>query len=214
MNLSSPLPPPMISATRMLSLLGLLTAALLAFTSCSSPTPPPPEGSARIAYTKGVPGGVIVQTLRTTATVMAIDRSARAATLRAADGRTFTVQVGPEAVNFDEVRVGDRVSAAVTQKVVAYLERQDRPAVDATAVVVAGAARGDQPAALAAETIQITGRIIAVDSARRTATLRFEDGITHTLPLREDVSADSVKVGDLAVFRVTEMVAISVEKAR
>ena len=38
-------------------------------------------GSANIAYTKGVPGGKLVQTVNLTATVTAIDQAERKATL-------------------------------------------------------------------------------------------------------------------------------------
>ena len=99
--------------------LALLPAALFTLTSCSSTSKPPPAvGSSRMTYTKGVPGGVIVQTFKMTATVTAIDQAKRKATLLGPDGKKFTVKVGPEAVNFDQVRVGDRVNATVTERMV------------------------------------------------------------------------------------------------
>ena len=71
--------------------LALLPAALFTLTSCSSTSKPPPAvGSSRITYTKGVPGGVIVQTVKVTATVTAIDQATRKATLLGPDGKKFT----------------------------------------------------------------------------------------------------------------------------
>jgi hypothetical protein len=174
--------------------LALLPAALLIFTSCSSTSqPPPPVGSANIAYTKGVPGGVLVQTVKITATVTAIDQAERKLTLQASDAKKFTVQVGPAAVNLDQLRVGDRVAATVTQKVAVSLDDKE---------------------AATAEGLQITGKVIVIDSEKRTATLRFEDGTTETLQVRDDVDLSRHKVGEQIVFRVTEMTAISVEKAQ
>ena len=87
--------------------LALLAAAPFTLTSCSSTSPPPPPvGSANITYTKGQPGGVLVQTVKVSATVTAIDQAERQATLQGPDGKKFTVKVGPVAVNFDQVRVG------------------------------------------------------------------------------------------------------------
>jgi len=201
--------------TPTLTTLALLSAALFVLTSCSSTSTPPPEvGAAKITYTKGVPGGTIVQTFKTTATVTAIDYAKRTATLRGSDGKEFTVKVGPAAVNFDQIRVGDLVNATVTQKIAAHLDPENTTSGDGTVAVLAQAAKGDQPGGLVAEATQVTGKIIAIDAEKRTATLRFEDGSTQTLPIRDDVELSRLKVGAQAVFRVTEMIAISVEKPR
>jgi len=60
--------------------------------------------------------------------------------------------------------------------------------------------------------VRVTGTVTALDPDKRTATLRFEDGSTRTLPVRSDVDLGQRKVGDQVVFQITEMVAISVEK--
>jgi hypothetical protein len=155
---------------------------------------------------------VIVQTLKTTATVTAIDHAKRKLTLLGSDGKKFTVKVGPKAVNFDQVRVGDLITATVTQRIVVTLNPEGASSVDGTAAVVVRAPKGDQPGGLAAETTQMTARVIAIDSEKRTATLRLEDGTTEVFPIREDVDLSQRKVGEQVVFRVTEMIAISVEK--
>ena len=119
-----------------LTVLALLPAAMLTLTSCSStPTPPPPEGSAKITYTKGVPGGMIVQTVKMSAIVTAIDHTKRTATLQDFDGKKSTVKVGPEAVNFDQIRVGDQVNATVEQKLVARLQPRGTTPGDGTVAV-------------------------------------------------------------------------------
>ena len=193
--------------------MALLPAALFTLTSCSSTsTPPPPVGSAVRIYTKGVPGGVVVQTVKMAATVTAIDQAKRKATLLASDGKKFTVTAGPEAVNFDQVRVGDRVNATVTEKVVVSLGDTAASSREGTASVVARAPKGDQPGGLVAETTQLTAKVIAIDSQKRTATLEFEDGIIQTFPVRADVDLSRHKVGEQLVFRLTEMIAIWVEK--
>jgi Cu/Ag efflux protein CusF len=178
--------------------LALLSTALFTLASCSStPQPPPPVGSAYITYKKGQAGGVLVQTVKITATVAAIDQAERTATLQGSDAKKFTVQVGPAAVNFDQIRVGDWVNATVTQKVTVYLDDKEAPS-----------AKG------AGEITQITGEVTAIDSKKCTVTLRFEDGTTETLPVRADLDLSRHKVGEHVVFRVTEMTAIWVEKAQ
>ena len=149
----------------------MLLAALFILTACSSTsTSPPAVGSAVETYKKGVPGGVLVQTVKVTATVTAIDQAKRKATLQGSDGKKFTVQVGRQAVNFDQVRVGDEVTTTITQKVVGSLDNREAPSDEALTAAVARAAKGDQSSGLAAETIQSTGEIIAIDPHERTAT--------------------------------------------
>jgi hypothetical protein len=198
-----------------LTTLALLPVTLFTCVSCSStPKPPPPVGSSEVSFTKGVPGGVIVQTFQTTATVTAIDQTKRMATLLEPEGKKFIVKVGPEAVNFDRVGVGDQVHATVVQKIVASLDQGDTTAVAGAATAVARAPKGDQPAGLVAESTQLTARIMAIDSEKRTVTLRFEDGNIQPIPIRRDVDLSRFKVGEQALFRVTEIIAIRVEKTQ
>ena len=74
------------------------------------------------------------------------------------------------------------------------------------------APKGAKPGGLVAQTTQITARVEAIDRTERTATLRFEDGSTKTFPVRDDIDLSRRKVGEQVVFRVTEMIAIRVEK--
>ena len=85
---------------------------------------------------------------------------------------------------------------------------KDGTAADGTAAVVAMAGKGEQPGGVVAENVQVTATIVAIDAGKRTATLRFEDGSTQTIPVRDDLDLSKRKIGEQVVFRVTEMVAI------
>jgi hypothetical protein len=148
-------------------------------------------GSARITYTKGVPGGVLVQTFKTPAKVTAIDQDEHKATLEGPNGKEAIVKIGSGAVNFQQIRVGDHVTATVTQKVIVSL---------------------DESAATSTEGNRITAKVISIDSAKRKVALRFENGEIETLDARADVDLSRRKVGEQVVFRVTEMTVIWVEK--
>ena len=52
----------------------------------------------------------------------------------------------------------------------------------------------------------------ALDSDKRTATLRFQDGTTRTYPVRSDLDMSKYKVGDKMLIRLTESVALAVTK--
>ena len=78
--------------------------------------------------------------------------------------------------------------------------------------MVALAPKGAKPGGVVAQVTQVTASVVAIDHAKHTATLRFDDGSTKTFPVREDIDLSRHKVGERVVFRVTEMIAISVEK--
>jgi len=193
--------------------LALSAAFLFVLSACATQTPPPPaKGGSAVAFKEGVPGGVIVNTMDVSARVTAIDTANRKVTLLEHHGEKSVVKVGPEAVNFDQIKVGDLVKATVTEELVIFLEEEGAPAEEGAAGVVALAPKGARPGGLVAQVKQIAATVTAIDKTNRTATLRFEDGTSETFPVRDDIDLNQRKVGDRVVFRVTEMMAISVEK--
>jgi Cu/Ag efflux protein CusF len=113
---------------------------------------------------------------------------------------------------FDLVRVGDLVTATVTEKVVISLDDKESPSSEGAAALVARVPKGAQPGGVAAETIRATAKVIGIDLEKHTVTLDFNDGTTQTFLARPNVDLRQHKTGEQLVFRVTEMVAIWVEK--
>jgi hypothetical protein len=166
------------------------------------------------------------------ARVTAIDHANRRVMLLGPNGEKKTVTVGPEAVNFDQVRVGDLVNVRATEELVVglvperaavpegkavqslgYIDTEAvDPMPDGAAGIVALAAEGAQPGGLVAGTIRTTATVVAIDHAMRTATLKFKDGSTKTFPVRADIDLSRHQVGERVFFQLTEMIAISVEK--
>ena len=192
------------------SVIALTPAAVLAFTSCSSEPKIEPTTSA--VYQQGVPGGILVETYKNTATVTAIDATSRKVTLVTPDGRMDSFKAGPEVINFDQIRVGDQVKATVTERLAVYMAKDNPPAIEGEAALVALAPKGAKPGALMANTVQVIAKVTAIDLKHHKATLRFPDGTTKKVAVRNDVDLTQRKVGEEVVIRVTEAVAISVEK--
>ena len=195
-----------------LGALALIAAALFTINACSTAPPPPPEGKTAVGFTEGVPGGVIVNTIDVSARVTAVDTAKRKLTLQGPDGESFTVKVGPEAINFDQIQTGDLVNVTFTEELVVFLDEEGASVPDAYAGMVALAPKGAKPGGLAAEAVQVTATIVEIDQKRRLATLRFQDGTIKTVPVRDDIDLSRRSVGEKVVFLVTEMVAITVEK--
>jgi translation elongation factor P/translation initiation factor 5A len=188
----------------------LLSAGVLAFTSCSST--PSGEETTGVVYQQGVPGGVVVQTYKETATVTAIDPADRKVTLVSSDGKKDTVKCGPDVVNFDQIRVGDQLKVTVTEQLAVAMAQAGAPPSDGGTAVVALAPVGAKPGGVVANTMQVTAKVSAIDLKHHKATLQFPDGTTKTFAVRKDVDLTQRQVGEEVSIRVTEALAISVEK--
>ncbi len=190
--------------------LALLPAALLTFTSCSST--PTGEGAAGVAYEKGVPGGVMVETYKMTATVTGIDADNRKVTLVTPEGKKTTVKCGPEVINFDQIRLGDQLKVTVTEALAVSMAPEGAPPSDGGAAAVVLAPQGARPGGIVANTVQVTATVKAIDLKHHKATLEFQDGTTKTVAVRKDVDLTQRQVGEKVSIRTTETLAISVEK--
>jgi hypothetical protein len=193
--------------------MALLFAASFTLIACKTTTPPPaPTGTSAVAIAEGVPGGIFVDTVEVSARVKAIDTAKREVTLLGPEGEEFTTKVGPEAVNFDQVKVGDLVKVTHTKELVVFLDEEGASTPDGSGAVVARAEKGAQPGGLVAGVSQVPAIVRSIDRTDRTATLQTEDGTIATFPVRDDIDLSKRKVGEKVVFQVTEMIAISLEK--
>src|SRR5262245_11323003 len=101
----------------------LMPLAMVALSSCSSDKPAEGERTSTTAYQAGVPGGVRVDTIKVTAKVVEINLAKREMTIEAPDGVRTTVVASPDVTNFEQIQVGDRINAIVTQELVVHLRK-------------------------------------------------------------------------------------------
>jgi translation elongation factor P/translation initiation factor 5A len=195
---------------QILGIAALLPAAVLTLSSCS--TEPKGEGAVLTATQPGEPGGVIVETYQETATVTDVDKATRKVTLVTKDGTMETVKAGPEVANFDQIQVGDQVKVTVVGQLVVFMRKPGEPSGDGAAAAVALAPLGAKPGAVIANTVEITAKVESIDVKHQKATLLFPDGSSHVFKVRKDVDLTKQSVGAEVVIRVTEALAISVEK--
>lgn len=195
------------------AVLATTVMALTGFAGTNAPSAAPSaDATTAVVMAEGVPGGVIIDTLTLDAEVVAVDHEARTAVLLMPGGAKTPITVGPEAINFDQVQVGDRVKALVTEELAIYIGDENSAAGDGAEAVAVLAEKGAQPGGIVAETARATATVTAIDLDAHTATLQFDDGTTKTVDVRPDVDLSKQKVGAKVVFEVTRMVALSVEK--
>jgi preprotein translocase subunit YajC len=194
-----------------LTALALVPTALLLTTACTSTW----NGGATttpVTSQSVEPGAIVVDTTGMTATVTAIDTRRRRITLAAPDGRWATYKVSKDVINFDQIRVGDQVKATVTEELAVFLRPAGTLPSAGEGVAVALAPKGAKPGLVLADTAEVTARVVAVDAVNRRVTLQFADGTTKTVRVNPDINLANVAPGDAVTVRITEALAVLVEK--
>jgi hypothetical protein len=152
-------------------------------------------------------------------TVDAVDHAKRTATLRAADGQVFQVNVPDTVVNFPQVEKGDTVTIKYAQATAVFLRAPGAPATDAglpaaqQSQTIQVAPKGEKPAGVNTVVTQLTATVEAVDYTNRKVTLKGPAGNKRTIDVGEEVkNLDRVKPGDQVDIRHTEALAIAITK--
>lgn len=148
------------------------------------------------------------------ATVEAVDPAKRMVTLKTSAGTTKTIHLGPECVNFNQIKVGDRVRTTLAEEVAISVRKAgDEPApAEVAGTVVSLAPKGAKPGAFITDTEIVTAKVKSVDAAKDTITLIEADGGTRTVKVGPEVELSGLKEGDEVVARVTQAMAIVVQK--
>ena len=148
-----------------------------------------------------------------TAEVVAIDRVDRVLALLGPGGDVVEVEVSYAARNFDQIDVGDQLKVVYYESVALYLGKPGEKPEEDAGLVVARSAKGDKPAGVAVEAVDVSATITAIHKKKRKVTLKLPSGKKVTTKVDKSVKGfDSLKVGDVIHARYTEAIAISVEK--
>ena len=108
-------------------------------------------------------GGVVVDAVSETATVQSVNASDRTVVLRHPGGVLTTYECGPEVLNFDQIKVGDQVTAQVAEAVAIVLVKGGMPPSAGTASVVVRAPLGAKPGGKIVDTVSFTAKVMSVD---------------------------------------------------
>jgi len=184
-------------------------AALFSVAACV-PRPPPPTVETTVIETST--GAEVIETIQLTATVAGISYDTRQLVLLGPGGREMTYKVDKNAINFDQIKVRDLVKATITEKLAVYLSKDKAPPSAGTAAAVVLAPKGGTPGGVVAGTSEVTATVMSVDAKSRKVTLQFVDGTSDTVTVGKAVDLSKVNPGDSVTARLTESIAIAVEK--
>jgi hypothetical protein len=208
----------MKTITMKLAAVGLMPLLLLALTSCSSAPPPytpgtvyqPPSTAIQPTTPQMIGSGVTAGTASGMWQVESVDTAARTVVLRRADGSIATFTIGPDAVNFDKIKAGDKIISTVSTSWVAYLVKGGVPPGSVTNAAFAGQPKGSQPGGVMIRTVDYHARVLDINYATRRVLLQYGTDNAKSVTAGPGVDLTAVKVNDDVLIRTTEAAAIAV----
>ena len=127
-------------------------------------------------------------------------------------GKVHQYKAGPQVVNFNQLKVGDVVHATVVERMSLFLRPDSSSqSLSASALVVRGVP-GAQPGVIGVETLDFTATILDINNWLDQVTLQGVDGLTRTVSVGECVNLANFNVGDQITVRITEALAILIDK--
>jgi Cu/Ag efflux protein CusF len=147
-----------------------------------------------------------------TATIEAIDKTARLVTLKGPDGDMDTVYAGPEVQRFDALKVGDKVTFRYYDSLVYQIRKPGDPATPRPAGEV-GVVRsqGPKPGATISEQMTASVKVKAIDAKVPSVTVQGDDGRTMSFKVDDKKNLKGVNVGDKVEITYTSAVMITVK---
>lgn len=153
-----------------------------------------------------------------TVIIKSIDPATRRIDVTTEAGESLTIKVPPEVRNFDQLKVGDKITTTYSLEAAFVLSppNSDLPANTET-TVAARAAKGELPAAAVANHLVVTGAVVGIDMASHTLRLvNPQGGQVRTLAVKSAegrAAMAKVKVGDTITAYITESLMISAAPA-
>ena len=189
----------------------LLLAVLVAVPQFAQAQKPAASGATVVASEPGKAS--IASTVEASATVVGIDKGTRTITLKGPE-RTFEVVAGDEVRNFDQIKVGDRVTAKYVEALTLELKKTKAPLDVKGAAVVTRAAPGARPGAAAGREITFLADVVNVDPAKSIISLKGPSGNIVDLKVQNPDHFKVVKKGDQVEAVYTQAVAVAVTPAK
>jgi hypothetical protein len=150
------------------------------------------------------------ETRTITATVEAVDAKTRTLTLKGPEGNYVDVEAGPDVKRFNEIKVGDKITARYYENVVLRVKQPGEASVDSDTEGVSGGA-GAKPAGTVAAQRTITATITAIDPTVPSITFTGPHDWKYSSRVADKQALAKVKVGDKVDITWTAALLVSLE---
>lgn len=165
----------------------------------------------KVDVTHGVGQTTATGTATVTATITAIDAANRKVTLKTPQGKVSDMVVGPDARNFDQLRVGDKVTVAYNEALTVSLKKGSGATSMQEREIAERAQPGEKPGGTVGREVTVVAQVVAVNKDAQIVTVKGPRGHVVDLRVSDPEQMKNVKKGDRVQAVYTEAVAISVE---
>lgn len=146
-----------------------------------------------------------------TVKITAVDNNKRTVTLQAPNGDTQTYTVSKDVMNLNQVKPGDILTAAETDKLAVYAEKGGSSPTAYEVFTLESAPQGSKPGFVATDTLTVIGTVQSIDYNKRTMTVKGPSS-TQTFQVSADVpNLNQIKKGDSIVAQYTETITMYVQ---
>ena len=149
--------------------------------------------------------------LAVTGRVERVDVFSRSLTLKAADGMSHTVYVGPELAIFRELKVGDNVLVRIIESVIV----EARPGAKTTGIMDTTAAAKKAPEAAQGDVLQQLKAVVTIESVdlpMQMVVYKGADNRRVQRQVRDPRLLDGLKAGDVVEITYTRERAIALQR--
>ena len=156
---------------------------------------------------------VVAEKVNLKGKVVSVDAATRTVVVEGERGGLVEIQAPKDSPNFDQIQVGDPVSATYVESIaIAIAPVPDAQPGVSKMVDVATAPKGATPGATIAERIELRAVVKAVDTENRKVTLDVPGGGERTLKVANGIDVEKIKVGEQVSVALTRALAISIDK--
>jgi hypothetical protein len=136
-------------------------------------------------------------------------------TLKGIQGKAVTLKADKAVRNFEQLKKGDLVLVDFVESVAISIRSAKAPQSPAEARLVSVAPKGAKVGVLLAETFALSAVVESVDPKARQVTLKEPNGGFRMVPVDKSMkNIERFKKGESVVLRVTEPIAIKVERRK
>ena len=167
-------------------------------------------GTVGRAQVKIVPG----EQTTTSATVEAVDESARKLTVRTAKGEMRTIAVPSAATRLAEIKPGDTITATFYDNIVLRVKQPGEPDVDTRQLDVVTPGSSPRPGGTSASQQTITATIDAIDLNEPAISFTGLKNFKYRTRVQDKKALQQVKVGDRVDITWTEATLVNVTPAK
>jgi len=162
-----------------------------------------------VEVTKGAGTATVTGTTKVTATVVEIDPATRTVTLKDKKGHIVDVEVGEEARNFDQLKVGDVVTTEYREAMSLSLSKTSGPRSASERTMEQRSSPGAKPGGTIGREITVMADVVAVNAKAKTVTLKGPHNTVDVI-VEDPEQMKNIRKGDQVQVVYTEAVAISV----